>query len=133
MRYLFSMGLQNRKGQSFNITTGMEGITQLLKSNFEQSKCKWRHQCHAFERKLFFQHVQTLFESSVGALNPHPKAEKGGAHYAIAKIMHFKKQISSFNLLLVSFDFAVLPICFLGVLFHNSAIIKLWIASYLHV
>ena len=32
----------------------MEGITQLRKSNFEQSKCKWRHQCHTFAKKGSF-------------------------------------------------------------------------------
>ena len=34
------------KEQSFSLTTGMKGITQLLKSNSEQSKCKWKHQYH---------------------------------------------------------------------------------------
>ena len=47
--------------------------------------------------------------------------------------MHFQKQISSFNLLLVGFDFVVLCICFLGHFFHISAIIKLGIASYLYI
>ena len=32
----------------------MEGIIQLLKSNFEWSKYKWRHQCHAFAKKGTF-------------------------------------------------------------------------------
>ena len=50
----FRWDLQNWKEQSFNLTTGMEGITQLLKSNFEQSKCKWRHQCHTFGKKETF-------------------------------------------------------------------------------
>ena len=42
------------KEQSFSLTTGMEGITQLHKSKFEWSKCKWRHQCHAFVKKRAF-------------------------------------------------------------------------------
>ena len=36
----FRWDLQILKEQSFNLTIGMEGITQLLKSNFERSKCK---------------------------------------------------------------------------------------------
>ena len=32
----------------------MEGITQLLESNFEQSKCKWRHKYHTFAKKGTF-------------------------------------------------------------------------------
>ena len=32
----------------------MKGISQLLKSNFEQSKCKWRYQCCAFAKKGTF-------------------------------------------------------------------------------
>ena len=50
----FWWDLQNWKEQSFNLTIGMEGITQLLKSNFERSKCKRRHQCHAFSKKGTF-------------------------------------------------------------------------------
>ena len=50
--------LQNWKNQSSNLTVGTEGITQLLKSNFEWPKCKWKHQCHAFAKKgTFFEHV----------------------------------------------------------------------------
>ena len=57
----FRWDLQNWKEQSFNLTIGMEGITQLLKSNFEQSKCKWRHQCHAFSKKgTFFLNMSTF-------------------------------------------------------------------------
>ena len=47
----FWWDLEIWKKQSFNLTITVEGITQLLKSNFEQSKCKWRHQCHAFGKK----------------------------------------------------------------------------------
>ena len=36
----FRWDLQNREEQSFNLVIGTEGITQLLKSNFEWSKCK---------------------------------------------------------------------------------------------
>ena len=50
----FRWGLQNWKDQSFNLTIGTEGITQLLKPNFEQSRCKWRHQCHAFAKRGTF-------------------------------------------------------------------------------
>ena len=50
----FRWGLQNWREQSFNLTIGTEGITQLLKSNFEQSKYKWRHQCHTFAKKENF-------------------------------------------------------------------------------
>ena len=50
----FRWDLQNWKEQSFNWTIGTEGITQLLKSKFERSKCKWRHQCHAFAKKETF-------------------------------------------------------------------------------
>ena len=46
--------LQNWKNQSSNLTVGTEGITQLLKSNFEWPKCKWKHQCHAFVKKGTF-------------------------------------------------------------------------------
>ena len=55
----FWWNIRNWKDQSFNITTGTEGITQLLKSNFEWFKCKWRNQCHAFAKKgTFFEHLQ---------------------------------------------------------------------------
>ena len=47
----FWWDLQTSKEQSFNLTIGTKGITQLLKSNFERSKCRWRHQCHAFAKK----------------------------------------------------------------------------------
>ena len=50
----FRWDLLNWKEQSFNLTTGTEAITQLLKSNFEWSKCKWRHQCQAFAKKGTF-------------------------------------------------------------------------------
>ena len=50
----FQWDLQNWKDHFFNLTIGMEGITQLPKSNFEQSKCKWRHQCNAFAKKGTF-------------------------------------------------------------------------------
>ena len=50
----FQWDLQNWKDQSFNSTTGTEGITQLLKSNFEWPKCKWRHKCHTFAKKGTF-------------------------------------------------------------------------------
>ena len=43
------------------------------------------------------------------------------------------KQISSFNLLLVGFDFAVLCICVLTVLFCISAYMKLQIGSYFYI
>ena len=42
------------------------------------------------------------------------------------------KQIFSFNLLLVSFDFAVSCMCFLGCFFTVLPSWKLWIASCLH-
>ena len=49
-------------------------------------------------------------------------------------IMHFQiKKISSFNLLLVGFDFAILCICFLRVLFCISAYMKLQIGSYFYI
>ena len=48
--------------------------------------------------------------------------------------MHFQiKQISSFNLLLVGFDFAILCICVLTVLFCISAYMKLQIGSYFYI
>ena len=50
----FQWDLQNWKDHFFNLTIGMEDITQLPKSNFEQSKCKWRHQCNAFAKKGTF-------------------------------------------------------------------------------
>ena len=46
--------LQNWKEQSFNLTIGTEGITQLLKSNFEWSKCKWRCQCYPIAKNQTF-------------------------------------------------------------------------------
>ena len=50
----FWCGFQIWKEQSFNLTVGIEGITKLRKSNFEQSKSKWRHQCHIFAKKGIF-------------------------------------------------------------------------------
>ena len=50
----FRWDFQNWKEQSFHLTIGTEGITQLLKSNFERSKYKLRHQCHAFSKKRTF-------------------------------------------------------------------------------
>ena len=50
----FRWRLQNWKDQSFNLTIGTEGITQLLKPNFGRSKCKWRNQCHAFAKRGTF-------------------------------------------------------------------------------
>ena len=50
------------------------------------------------------------------------------------KIMHFeiKKKFSS-NLLLVSFDFAILCLCVSWAPFNGSTIMKLQIASYLYI
>ena len=58
----FPWDLQNWKEQS---SIGMEGTTQLRKSNFEWSKYKWRHQCHAFAKKgtfFFTMSKQTSFD-----------------------------------------------------------------------
>ena len=54
MFYLFLMGPSKLKRAYFNIIIGMEGVTQLLKSNFEWFKCKWRHQCLAYAKKGTF-------------------------------------------------------------------------------
>ena len=48
---------QTWKEQSFYLTTGTEGITQLLTLNFEQPKCKWSHLCHTFGK-----HILTKFK-----------------------------------------------------------------------
>ena len=55
----FRWDLQIWKDHPFNLTTGMEGIAQLLRSNFEQSKSKWRY--HDFAKKgTFFEHVRFI-------------------------------------------------------------------------
>ena len=69
MLCLFSMGPSKlKKKKSFNLTIVTEGITQLLKSNFEQSIRKWRHQCHVLAKEgiffffffFFFEHIHYL-------------------------------------------------------------------------
>ena len=52
----------------FCLIISVEGITELLKSNFERSKCKWRRQSHAFPKKRYFFEYFPLHWSSDGAL-----------------------------------------------------------------
>ena len=54
MYCLSLMGLSKLKRAIFYLTIGTESITQLHKSNSEQSKYGWSHQCHAFARKGTF-------------------------------------------------------------------------------
>ena len=61
----FQWDLQNWKEQSFNLIIGTEGITQLLKSYFEQSKFKWRHQCHTFAKKGTFLTCPLHFKTTI--------------------------------------------------------------------
>ena len=50
------------------------------------------------------------------------------------KIMHFQSKTNfSSNLLLVSFDFAILCSCVSSVPFQSSSIVKLRLASYLYI
>ena len=57
------------------VTIGAEVITQLLKSNFDWSKCKLRDQCQAFAKGgTFFRTCPNTF-----------KSENCKSHYAIVR------------------------------------------------
>ena len=76
----------------------------------------------SFSPGLFLELQEILYQLSLALI------------WLFQKIMHFQsKKKNSSNLLLVSFDFAILFLCVSWASFHSSTIMKLQLASYLYI